>query len=508
MILESLAGSFTDKYNKIEAYANELRLSNPGSDVIVTLSKDALAEGKRRFSRMYSYFHALKMGFKRKAKGQVLVVVALDSMNHFYPIAWAVVDKETKVTWTWFLTLLNNSLDLKLGEGYTFMSDMQKGLIEAVQAVVPDAHHRYCVRHIEANWCRRWGAGDLKKKYLWWCAWSSYEADFKDQLKNLGEIDEKAVEDLLRYPPQSWCRAYFDTVCKNQQVDNNLTESFNSWILDARHKPIIRMLEDIRVKLMNMLREHESEVLTWTENVSPHTMQLYYQFLNSAQKCTVDSNGKDGYEVNEGTTEKHRVNINLKKYTCRTWDLTGIPCPHAIRALLYKKVNPVSEIHWWFTKEAYLSTYAHKLEPIRGEKFWNIEPTHAMDPPLLVNMAGRPKVKRTREKNETINRQGEWSQSRKGRVMTCSTCGKPGHNARGCQKQSKGKQPQVGKKTKKRSRTTVDEDHEDNMARSPAAARLPLEEELQLNSTTSQSGQSSKQQFWTSIHVYANTIPV
>nr|XP_016473025.1 PREDICTED: uncharacterized protein LOC107794983 [Nicotiana tabacum] len=136
MILESLAGSFTDEYNKIEAYANELRLSNPESD----------------------------------AKGQLLVDVALDSMNHFYPIAWAVVDKETKVTWTWFLTLLNNSLDLKLGEGYTFMPDMQKGLIEAVQAIVPDAHHRYCVRHIEANWCRRWGAGDFKKKYLWWCA--------------------------------------------------------------------------------------------------------------------------------------------------------------------------------------------------------------------------------------------------------------------------------------------------------------------------------------------------
>ncbi|XP_075080659.1 uncharacterized protein LOC142166133 [Nicotiana tabacum] len=238
---------------------------------------------------------------KGKAKGQLLVVVAHDSMNHFYPIVWAVVDKETKVTWTWFLTLLNNSLDLKLGEGYTFMSDMQK--------------------------CRRWGAGDLKKKYLWWCAWSSCEEDFKDHLKNLGEIDEEVAEDLLRYPPQSWCRAYFDT------------------ILDARHKPIIRMLEDIRVKVTNMLREHEGEVMTWTENVSPPTMQLYYQFLNSAQKCTVDSNGKDGYEVNEGTTEKHRVKINMKKCTCRTWDLTGIPCPRAIRALLYKKVNLVSEIH-------------------------------------------------------------------------------------------------------------------------------------------------------------------
>nr|XP_009594829.1 uncharacterized protein LOC104091250 [Nicotiana tomentosiformis] len=203
MILKSLDGSFVDEYNKLEAYVNELRISNPGSDVIINISKDALAEGNGRFSRMYICFHALKMGFKSglrpfigldrtflkgKVKGQLLVVVALDSMKHFYPIAWA-IEKETKVTWNWFLTLLKHSLDLKLGDGFTFMSDMEKGLVEAMQDILPDAHHRYCVRQIKANWCKRWGAGELKK-YLWWCSWSSYNEDFKDQLKNLGELNK------------------------------------------------------------------------------------------------------------------------------------------------------------------------------------------------------------------------------------------------------------------------------------------------------------------------------
>lgn len=49
---------------------------------------------------------------KGKAKGQLLVAVAQDAMNHFYPLAWAVVDKETKVTLNWFLSLLQKSLDL------------------------------------------------------------------------------------------------------------------------------------------------------------------------------------------------------------------------------------------------------------------------------------------------------------------------------------------------------------------------------------------------------------
>nr|XP_016487881.1 PREDICTED: uncharacterized protein LOC107807940 [Nicotiana tabacum] len=113
MVLESLDGSFSDEYNKLEAYATELRDSNPGSDVVINLSKNALEEGRRRFLRMYICFQALKMGFKRglrlfigldgtflkgKAKGQLLVAVGQDSQNHFYPLAWAVVDKETKNT--------------------------------------------------------------------------------------------------------------------------------------------------------------------------------------------------------------------------------------------------------------------------------------------------------------------------------------------------------------------------------------------------------------------------
>ncbi|XP_070049285.1 uncharacterized protein [Nicotiana tomentosiformis] len=43
-ILEKLDGSFIDDYNRLEAYANELRVSNPVSDVVINLSKDTLSQ--------------------------------------------------------------------------------------------------------------------------------------------------------------------------------------------------------------------------------------------------------------------------------------------------------------------------------------------------------------------------------------------------------------------------------------------------------------------------------
>ncbi|GAV80327.1 hypothetical protein CFOL_v3_23788 [Cephalotus follicularis] len=38
-------------------------------------------------------------------------------------------------------------------------------------------------------------------------------------------------EDLLRYHPKHWCDAFFSDVPKCDIVDNNLSETFNGWIL-------------------------------------------------------------------------------------------------------------------------------------------------------------------------------------------------------------------------------------------------------------------------------------
>ncbi|KAF3643884.1 putative F-box protein-like [Capsicum annuum] len=115
IILEKLEGSFIDEYNKLKAYAQEIRSSNPGSDVVINIPKNALAEGKMQFLRMYLSFDALKKGWKcglrpligvdgtflkGRCKGMLLVALGQDSMNSFYPLAWAIVDKETSRTWS------------------------------------------------------------------------------------------------------------------------------------------------------------------------------------------------------------------------------------------------------------------------------------------------------------------------------------------------------------------------------------------------------------------------
>ncbi|KAH0656057.1 hypothetical protein KY285_030939 [Solanum tuberosum] len=142
LVLEKLNGSYVDDFNKLEGYAQELRDNNPGTDVIINISKEALLEhGQKKILRMYICIQVLKSGwraglrpflgldvtfFKGKFKGILLVALGQDSMKYFYRLAWAVVDRETIRTWKWFIELLRNSLGLADGKGLTLMSDMQK----------------------------------------------------------------------------------------------------------------------------------------------------------------------------------------------------------------------------------------------------------------------------------------------------------------------------------------------------------------------------------------------
>ncbi|PHU19858.1 hypothetical protein BC332_11009 [Capsicum chinense] len=163
-------------------------------------------------------------------------------------------------------------------------------------------------------------------------------------------------------------------------------------------------------------------------------MELFTANKKIAQFCTVNFNGDIGYEVSE-SEDRHIVNLVEKKCTCRSWQLTGIPCPNAIKAMECDKMKldlMKKEISAWYSKEAYLKTYKVKLLPVGGEKFWKILPELAMDPPKLVKTVGSPKIKRTREKDTIIKRAGEGAHSRKGIGMTCSKCGSVTHNAKTC----------------------------------------------------------------------------
>lgn len=53
---------------------------------------------------------------------------------------------------------------------------------------------------------------------------------------------------------------------KSDMVDNNVSEAFNSSIVEARYKSIITMLEEIRLKVMTRIVDKRKYCQSWKKN--------------------------------------------------------------------------------------------------------------------------------------------------------------------------------------------------------------------------------------------------
>ncbi|WMV41463.1 hypothetical protein MTR67_034848 [Solanum verrucosum] len=229
-ILKGIMGDHVLEFGRILYYRDEMLRTNPGSTCVVKVDD---SEGSGRLG---------------VTKGQLLCDVAKHANNQMLPIVWGVVEYENKNTWTWFLKLLIHDLELGDGKDYIIISDMQKGLDSVLEDLLPEVEQRMCPRHILANWAKNWR--DLQRRNQFWkCAKSTFEGEMKANLAMLELLGtKKIVEDLLYYKVQTWCKMYFRTDIKCDSIDNNMSESFNAWIVGPRHKITINMLEDIRVK--------------------------------------------------------------------------------------------------------------------------------------------------------------------------------------------------------------------------------------------------------------------
>nr|XP_009799146.1 PREDICTED: uncharacterized protein LOC104245255 [Nicotiana sylvestris] len=286
-----------------------------------------------------------------------------------------------------------------------------------------------CARHILANWSKNW-RGIQRRMLFWKCARSTYEAELKKNLKALSMLGKNIVDDLLYYNKETWCKVYFNVEVKCDVVDNNMAEIFNAWILAARHKTIITMLEEIRVKMMTRIAKLREFANTWSYNIPPMALKVLEENIEKSMRCTIFFNRHTGYQVKEGTNQ-HTVCLRNNTCSCRAWMLKGIPWPHAIAAMYYKGYEPADYVDNCYMKETYLMTYSHFLQPLNNMKMWTASTNPPDAPPVVKSMPGRPKKVRRKEATKT-KKYGKLPKTEL--VMRCNICKGVGHNKRGCHK--------------------------------------------------------------------------
>ncbi|KAM3270541.1 hypothetical protein P3S67_028743 [Capsicum chacoense] len=76
-----------------------------------------------------------------KYESVLLSVVAQNTENHIYPIAFCIVDKENDASWTFFFEKLKPIV--VDGPDLCFISDRHKSIANGIAKAYNDAHHRY-----------------------------------------------------------------------------------------------------------------------------------------------------------------------------------------------------------------------------------------------------------------------------------------------------------------------------------------------------------------------------
>ncbi|CAI9271593.1 unnamed protein product [Lactuca saligna] len=359
--------------------------------------------------------------------GELLAAIGRDSNNQMYPLAWAVVSVENKETWKWFLDLLLEDIGMGDGRGLTIISDQHKGLVEAVKERAPACEHRQCARHVYANFKKKYTGVEFRKLF-WRAAKSTTESAFRSYMREINAMSTHAYDHLMERDPKTWCKAFFELDRCCDAMENGISESFNAAIVEARKKPIISMLEEVRVYVMERMYKQKGKGEKWNLDICPSIRRRIETFKEQQRYWDVTPSGPQIYEVRQ-LHEVYAVDLDQRTCGCRAWQLTGIPCVHGIAAIFFLNGNAEEYVAVWFTTNMFGSCYRYNVKPTNGADMWPETGLQSILPPRHRRMPGRPKVNRKKCRTE---KEGKHTVSKKGGIPKCGNCHQEGHNRRRC----------------------------------------------------------------------------
>jgi hypothetical protein len=359
-----------------------------------------------------------------------LAATGRDGNNNIYPVAWAVVAKEDTANWQWFLEQLKEALGGEQGKFgyYTIMPDRQKGLLKAVTTVFPNCAQRYCLRHIYANFQTASFRGEDLKKCMDNAVYSYTKHGFDLAMEEMKKQSEPAWAWLTKIPVQTWARWAMDTNCKTDLVVNNLSEVFNRYILDVRNKPIVTMLTGIYDKQMVRHDGKREGAAKAHWEITPHYAEKLELMKTFSRKCTAIRADVGLWQVKSGE-HTYEVNLDNKTCACRKWDLSGLPCNHAVSAIYKARLHPEDFVSHFFKKEMYINSYTPVFFPMPQEHGWTKTQTPDIMPPgFKDHMKGRRQEKRRKNKFEVPTPKV----SSRMATVRCGNCKLQGHKWTSC----------------------------------------------------------------------------
>ena len=442
-------------YQMIVPYLKKFVELNPGSTV------DYSKDNQQRITRLYLCPGIMKSTMmhvrpvmsldaahlKSEWKGILYVASVKTAGDKLYPVAIGITqENENESGWSWFLELVRSSIeclvmDYPHGRSrfkyFSFVSDRQKGLMQALAKTFPDNHTWYCSVHIARN-VEKWGGKKVSRFVGALSATFSHRISAQI-LDDIEKISKRARKYLQEIPAERWRgTAWLDDPGLPPRygiTTSNISESTNNMFEKARDKSWLFTVNTIVLTMMERITSLRNRV-KGREGVVGHvkaTLRNYWDNCAGFRVVEVQMNDNE-FIVRHGTTsaaESERVyNINISDRTCMCgeWQDQGYPCIDAMAYFrLHKKMTLNSIVSSYVDK---FLTYETEYEMLKT----NIYPVcieiispdgSTLPPDASKRRSGRPRRRRIRKRPHSACDPEE-------SMITCSKCRRRGHNARTC----------------------------------------------------------------------------
>jgi hypothetical protein len=379
--VEQIFGSWEESY--LFNFKAEVELKMPGSVVEIDVQED---DDGIYFCRFFCAFKPCIDGFMNgcrpylsidstafngKWNGHLPFVTSIDGHNWMFPVAFGFFQSETTDNWTWFMQQLHKAIGKP--SHLAISSEACKGLENAVKSVFPWAEHRECFCHLMQNFVEKFPGPMYGNMYP---AARSYMQDrFEHYMNIIHETNSDVKPYLETYHKLLWMRSKFSEEIKCDFISNNLADLWNKWIKDMKDLPVAELADAIRSKIMDLLARRKKIGEKLDGEMLPIIVRQLNAMTRSLGHLRVVQGDRDQAEVAEITPEheiiRHRVNLAKHTCTCREWQVSGKPCPHAL-ALIISTRNPrmADYLDPCYSVQKYKLAYAGVIHPLSDKSQW------------------------------------------------------------------------------------------------------------------------------------------
>ena len=263
-------------------------------------------------------------------------------------------------------------------------------------------------------------------------------ANFNEFLNVMGDIKGHSVEAyeyLMTIEVKHWSRCKFDHTPKVDLNTNNHTESFNGWLEGLRHLPPIQLLEKLREQHTGLMYTRHVVSQRFTGNLPPKVKKAIRDATKRSCAAIVRRCGEYEFQV-ELDEYKGCVRLDAKHCDCEIWQVSGIPCHHAMACINTVRGNPDDYCDAFFSIQSWRKCYSGVIHPIPSMNLWPQFENLDLAPPVARPLPGRPKKHKRRSQGEPRPVPRPQSSTKR-----CGICNQFGHNRLSCSQTAAPKPP-------------------------------------------------------------------